>query len=221
MNVIKVIRPPILSCFSAKWLHGEHTTRGLPDYSGYRAGKENDKKLILDIWKLLNEANIVIGQNGDAFDLKMINTEFVKHRITPPSPYKTIDTLKTARRVFRFPSNKLDDLGVQLEEGRKLEHEGFGLWEKCMAGNMAAWKRYKEYNKQDVLLLERVYKRFMPWLTNPPPVWIEFKGMCAKPGCGSKNLLKRGTTLLKRGKKQWYQCKDCGGYTPGELIPNS
>ena len=42
----------------------------------------------------------------------------------PPSPYKTIDTLKIARKYFGFNSSKLDDLGRVLGAGEKVRHGG-------------------------------------------------------------------------------------------------
>lgn len=210
VNMLWVDKPTIVCCFSAKWLGGAQITQALPDYLGYRVGKENDKKLIQEIWKLLDEADIIIGQNSDNFDLKMINTEFVKHKIQPPSPYKTVDTLKTARRMFRFPSNKLDDLGDQLNEGRKLEHEGKGLWKKCIEGDMGAWDKMKRYCAQDVRLLERVYTRFIPWTKTHPNLSAWNEKVC--PKCGSNQMWKRGYNRTATGFYQRYQCVMCGGW---------
>ena len=159
---------------------------------------------------MLDEAEVVIAQNGDQFDIKMINTEFIKHKMKPPSPYITIDTLKAARRAFRFPSNKLDDLGDQLEEGRKLEHEGKGLWKKCLEGDLRAWSKMKRYNRQDVLLLERVYKRFLPWLRSASQI-VKTGINCVR--CGSAKMLSQGTRKRASGiVYQQFQCGSCGGW---------
>src|SRR4029078_8668904 len=72
------------------------------------AKNQNDKRIVKNLWKLLNEADVVIAHNGDRFDLPKINARFLIHQIKPPSHYETIDTLKTARRKFGLTSNKLD-----------------------------------------------------------------------------------------------------------------
>src|ERR1017187_5015377 len=36
----------------------------------------NEKKLLKEIWKLLDEADVVIGQNSKAFDVKKLNDKF-------------------------------------------------------------------------------------------------------------------------------------------------
>ena len=91
-----------------------------------------------------------------------------------------IDMLKIARKQFRFPSNKLDYVGKTLGVGAKTEHEGFDLWIKCMNRDGKAWKRMEEYNKQDVILLEKVYHRMLPWIKFWCRVSRPLPGECAR-----------------------------------------
>lgn len=209
-NVIDFKSQWYIMCFSAK--NGEHITKGLPDYPGYKKGSEDDRKLVKELWHLLDKAEIVVAQNGDAFDLKKINARFAYHKLPPPSPYRTVDTLKVARKYFAFSSNKLDHLGASLGLGRKLEHEGFPLWRRCMLGDKKAWKKMKAYNKQDVLLLEKVYFRFLPWIKNHPNL-NTYSDSTVCPKCGSKELLKRGYQFNQTTKYARIQCKSCGGWS--------
>jgi hypothetical protein len=48
--------------------------------------------------------------------------------------------------------------------GKKEEHEGFGLWLKCEAGDKAAWKRMRSYNRKDVKLTEDLFLDYLPWI---------------------------------------------------------
>lgn len=149
-------------------------------------------------------ADAVIAHNGLRFDFKWANREFIFHGLTPPSPYKPIDTLSIAKAKFNFNSNKLDDLGDYLGVGRKMKHEGFGLWKKCMAGDKRAFKKMVAYNKQDIILLESVYLKLRAWGSHP---LLNFGIIC--PTCGSKNVIKRGFIRVVGGRKQRYQC-ECG-----------
>jgi DNA polymerase III epsilon subunit-like protein len=78
--------------WSFKWLDGKHITKGLCDYKTFKKDKTNDKELVTELWELFNEADILIAHNGDRFDRRKSNTRFLKHHLTPPQPYQTIDT---------------------------------------------------------------------------------------------------------------------------------
>ena len=166
-NIIKITNPWYILTFSAKWLEGRQITRGLPDYKEFQRNKHSDKSLVKELWRLLDRADIVCGHNSDKFDIKKLNTRFLLYKLPPPRPYKTLDTLKIAHKYFSFDSNKLNDIGQYTDEGQKLDHEGFPLWEKCMWGDKRAFNKMCKYNRQDVLLDEKVLKRFEPWISYP------------------------------------------------------
>ena len=193
------------------------TSVGLDDFAAYKRDKEDDKQLIKSLWKLIDKADIIIAHNGDGFDLPKINTRFLTHGLKPPTPYKTVDTLKIARKVFKFDSNKLDDLGRYLGVGRKLPHTGFHLWKGCMSGDPAAWKLMKEYNGHDVELLEDVYEIMRPWHTGHPNV-NKFSANLACPKCGNTNVQRRGFSYTLLSRKQRFQCtgaNSCGAWYEG------
>jgi len=204
-NVMDFIDQWYILSIGYKWLGGSTKVMALPDFKGYKPYSK-DEKLVKFIWDLFNEADIVIAQNGDNFDIKKINTRFLIHGLPPPAPYKTIDTLKVARSKFSFNSNKLDDLGRDLGIGRKVEHEGFPLWLKCEKGDLKAWKRMKRYNKQDVDLLAELYEKELPYITNHPSIYF---GMCCSV-CGSTDLMRRGFNQRGNLLYQRFLCKSCG-----------
>ena len=126
-------------CWSAKWLDNKKIfTEALTDYKDYKNNPENDKQIMEKLWKLFDEADIIIAHNGTKFDVKKVNARFIYHGMPPPSPYKIIDTLSVARSYFKFTSNKLGDLAACLKIGRKIETGGFDLWKDCMRGNLKA-----------------------------------------------------------------------------------
>ena len=95
--------------WSAKWLH-EPASKVM--YRDQRNAKDvrDDKELMESIRSLLDEADIVITQNGKRFDVPKLFYRFAVHKIKPPSSFKHIDTLKIAKKVFAFDSNKLQHL---------------------------------------------------------------------------------------------------------------
>lgn len=162
------------------------------------------------------------GHNADNFDYKKLNAAFLKYGLAPPKPVKMIDTLKAARRIAKFPSNKLDDLGHTLGLGRKLPHTGKHLWTACMNGDRKAWRKMGAYNIQDVVLLERVYLKLRPYIPNHPNLnLISRRNAC--PKCGGKRFWKRGWLYTKTMEKQRLQCTECGGWSVdrGERLSNN
>jgi hypothetical protein len=217
-NVIEFIKERQIICFAWKWL-GEKQSHslGLPDFPGYKKNPDDNKALILELHKLISRADIVVGHNVDGFDDKRANTDFIKHNLPPPPPHKTIDTLKVARGKFQFNSNKLGDLGKFLGLGSKVEHWGFELWRRCMAGDPQAWSLMKRYNRGDVDLLEAVYLRERPWMTNHPNL-NKPDGHVGCPKCRSVNFLKHGWNVNRWGSAPRFRCKDCYTTFSGQFM---
>jgi hypothetical protein len=203
-NVIKFEEEYNLLCFAYKWEGGKTQVVGLNDFKG------NHLRLVIELRKILDEAELICGHNLDRFDLRMANTFIIKYGLTPPSPYKTIDTLKLARNKFRFNSNRLNDLGEFLGIGSKKETGGFQLWLDCLNGDEVAWKKMKGYNKNDVDLLEKVYLKLRPWATN---INVNISKGLLCPTCGSGNLQRRGHSTTIKGLFQRLQCQNCGHWT--------
>ena len=83
------------------------------------------------------------------------------------------------------------------------------MWRECLAHNEEAWKEMEVYNKHDVLALEELYTKLIPWDSS-----INFNlyrdnvdHVCK---CGSGNLVKYGFYYTSAGKYQRYRCKACG-----------
>jgi hypothetical protein len=215
-NVLGYERQWYMLAFCAKWIDGDTISRCLPDYESYKPNTDDDREMITELWNLFNEADVIIGHNLDSFDITKSNARFIVHGLNPPSPYKTIDTKKVARRYFRFNSNKLDDLGNTLGVGRKMKHTGFELWKDCMSGDLEAWEVMRMYNRQDVLLLERVYNKLKVWMVNHPNMAIlsEIENGC--PVCNSTNLRRDGFSITATGRKERFQCGSCGAWAVGK-----
>jgi len=141
--------------WSAKWIDSNEVL-----YKDVKGNKSKEKELLKPIWKLMDEADIIIGQNSDSFDIKKLNAKFLEYKLGSPSDYKKIDTLKLAKKHFKFVSNKLEWMSKKFCKLKKLAHSkfpGFMLWDECGKGNVAAWKEMELYNKMDVLATEELF----------------------------------------------------------------
>lgn len=192
-------------CWAAKWV-------GLPEIEFSSEFHDGKQEMVQRIWELLNEADVVLHYNGAKFDVPHLNREFLLAGLTPPSPFKQIDLLKTAKRRFRFPSNKLAHVSEALGLAGKVKHEGFRLWLSCMAGDEAAWGRMREYNIQDVRLLEELYEKLRPWVVNHPSYSALYASdVC--PSCGADELVEDGVVVLKTARYQRYRCGGCTAFS--------
>jgi DNA polymerase elongation subunit (family B) len=201
--------------WSAKW-------RGAPEsevmYMDQRSepNVEDDKKILKEMWSLLDEADVVITQNGKRFDQRKLNAKFVQHRLGPPSSFKHIDTKVVAQKHFDFPSYKLEYMTNKFcKKYKKLKHKkfpGHEMWTECLKGNLEAWDEMKLYNVHDVLALEELYFILIPWDSsiNLNLFHDREEHTCH---CGSTESIKNGFYYTNMGKFQRYMCKDCGAET--------
>lgn len=217
-NIVGTKTPWYMLSFAWKW-SGDKTVhcKSLPDYPSYSKNKEDDSRLVKDLWKLFDDADILIGHNLDRFDVRKANTRFLGVGLQPPSPSKTIDTLKISRRVFKQDSNRLAHLGEFLGLGGKRSTSGWDTWRGCMEGDKSSWATMVKYNKRDVTLLEDVYHKLRPWAPNHPDLRA-YTGRTGCPACQSKNVQCRGFNVAKTRKTQRMQCRDCGHWHSGRII---
>lgn len=221
---IKEVRPPILLSVAWKWL-GEKDVHCLTLYDRATVDPYNDKLLVNELWNLLDEAEIVIGFNNKRFDDKMANYFFIKHDMTPPSPFKQVDVLQSARKYFKFDKNNLDYLGKLIGGGGKTDQTYMDFWEDLLEGNKrekkAASEGMKKYNKEDVLVTERLYKKLLPWMTNHPNMALYTEQEFACPRCGACTEEQFSPKSYRRTGMQinaiQYQCRECGAYVTRKL----
>ena len=215
-NIIKVVRDWYILCFAYKWLDEKSThVDSLRMHPDYLLSEQDDFSLCGELWRLLEEADIVIAHNGNRFDVKKIQARLLINGYRPPSPFKTIDTLQVARAHFGLTSNKLDSIGEQLKLGRKVETGGFKLWEDVVAGLLPAWQKMEKYNKQDVVLLEKVYEELRPWMPRHPNMAVYSPdGACVCSHCMSKNVvLTENKYYTNSSAYKKYLCQNCGAWS--------
>lgn len=194
--------------WAAKWYGNDEVM-----YMDQRKSKniEDDTKILKKIWKLLDEADIIISQNGKGFDIPKLNARFVIHGMQPPSSFRNIDTLLIAKKHFKFTSNKLEYMTDKLcVKFKKLKHgkfPGMELWNECLKGNKEAWDEMEKYNRYDVLSLEELYEKLIPWDDSINFTIYFDSDVCS---CGSENFTKNGLYYTNASRFQKFRCDNCG-----------
>lgn len=209
ISLNQIIENGKILCFAAKWLGKEH------DPVFFSSFHHGDEEMLRQMHKLFDEADAIVTYNGKKFDIPICNREFLIHNMLPPNPSHQIDLYESVKGRFRFVSNKLEYIAKRLGVGQKGKHIGHELWVQCMANNKEAWEMMKEYNIQDVVLLEKVYKKMLPWIKSHPnhALYTDFsdgepRPVC--PNCGSQHVVKKGIETTLTLSYQRYRCGSCG-----------
>jgi uncharacterized protein YprB with RNaseH-like and TPR domain/predicted RNA-binding Zn-ribbon protein involved in translation (DUF1610 family) len=203
-----IIKERAIICICYKWADDEKI------YSLTWDANQDDKKMLEQFVQIANEADELVGHNGDKYDLAWVKTRCLYHGIPMFPNYVTIDTLKQARSKFKFNSNKLDYIGKFLGLGEKI-HTSFNLWKDIVLNkDKQALEDMVTYCKGDVELLEKIYNKmssYFPHKTHFGVLNGEEKYSC--PECGSDDMAfsKRRLTALGNHRVQ-LQCKSCGKY---------
>lgn len=203
-----------IACWSAKFLF-EKEIMG-ETVTPKEAIERRDGSILKKIWELVNEADVVVTQNGIKFDLKRLNTRWIAYGYKPPSQYLNVDTLLVARQKFDFTYNRLDELGEKFGIGRKTKMV-FDDWKKCCTGDKKYLQKMLDYCKRDVApLLEDVYLHLLPWMENHPNmnIFTDHDGDVCR-NCSSTHLSWNTEYKTPQGLWVGYRCNSCGAIGRG------
>jgi hypothetical protein len=228
-NIIDIEQYWYMLSFAYAWYDLERDTIGETGFVGlnddptFVPDTDDDRYVVDRMWSLLDQADIVIGQNSKSFDTKKFNSRAIIHGYTPPASYQQIDTKRAAQEVGQFGSNSLKHLARMLGISLKEENRGFPMWREAMAGEDVAWAEMEVYNKADVQATAELYTTLRPWMTgrNHPNLglYIASEGMvCTR--CGNKERDHGGQGFQYRGDRytnasafKEVRCNKCGAYS--------
>lgn len=215
-----------LLSFCAHWM-GEPEDKVIYDDLRGEVDKEDDTRLLHQLWDILNRADIVVTQNGVAFDQKKINARFLLNGFPPPSPYKSIDTKLMACQKFAFTSNKLEYFtenfpGIKHKKLKHNKYPGMELWNAVARDELDAWEEMRVYNINDVLGTEEVYLIMRGWIDGHPNVNVYSDDTTVRcHRCGSDHIVRRGSQYTDSGRYQRFRCMSCGGWSRSRYTENS
>lgn len=213
-----IVRDVWMPCVAWKWL-GENVVGSvsvLKDKKRFKAKYWDDYLVVKTMHELISQADILVAHNGDNFDWKMFNMRCVSHGLEPAAKPLMIDTMKIAKREFRFASNSLAYIAKFLGVEDKGNSPDWGLIAK---GDRDAIKYCVRYCRQDIRTLEGVFLKLRPYATNLPNINAILRGVYHDicPKCGHWDLERRGFTYTRAAKYQRVQCKPitggCGGWS--------
>lgn len=198
-------------CAAWKWLHEKkvHAVSVLDNPELYAKDPHDDSHVVGKLMEVLAQADVIVHHKGDSFDKPYLNTRALRHGLSPLPPIASVDTYKVAKSAFMLNSNSLNYLGKFLGLGEKI-HTSHELWLRVLNGDPLAVKEMVRYNKQDVVLLEKVYEVLKPYTPNHHS--RELFGEEGCPRCGSQHIQSRGYHRANTRVYQRFQCQGCAGW---------
>lgn len=197
----QIIEHSRVLCFAATWADDPRMM--------FHSEREGRTEMIEAAWRLLDEADIVVGYNHVRFDIPHLQREMVTHGYRPPSPWIDIDLLPLIRREFRFMSNKLGVIVDQLGLASKDDSGGFETWRAVLAGDDKAWATMERYCRQDTAITLDLYGYLKSWI-RMPHLGLFTGDMTACAACGSHRLVPDGIARTKVSAWMRLACEDCG-----------
>jgi len=196
-----IVQERAIMCICYKW-EGRKKVHSLTWNEG------DDLDMVKEFIEVLNTADEIVAHNGDNFDTKFFNSRVIYHQLEPCRQVNQVDTLKIARKRFRFNSNRLDYLGKYLFNEGKIS-TSYSLWKDILLKNCKkAMDAMVKYCKKDVVLLEKVFHRLHKYDSNKTHIGL-LNGSDAWtcPNCGTTDVTRDGVRYTSMGKKYRMRCK--------------
>lgn len=194
------------------------------DYKSTSGGGD-DSSLMDSVSTRLNQFDIVIGQNGDRFDLPSLQHRLYQLRLSPLKNIITLDTLKLSRKAFRAPSHSLDYQGSEIGSGKI--HQDMEDAQLVAEGHPNKTKERLVYNIKDVTMMRDVFWSRLDYYTLPRNILNMFRSFvkeiriyCIK--CAARRQKRFEIQRVRKkgvpgGKWQCINCSYTWSIKPGEF----
>ncbi len=212
ITLMHLIKDFCILSYSAKWLGDNKVLSDV--LTPKEALARNDWRILQEVWKLMELAQVVITHNGKRFDMRKLNARFWKNKMTRPSSYKMVDTLVEAKKIFGLTYNSVAAIAKFIGAEEKLD-TAFPLWIACDLGDAESLQYMREYNEQDVETQEEIYMEMRGWMEGHPDLRVYSKHEDVCPVCLQGNYEEIGTYVAKKKSYPEYRCSDCGSVWHG------
>jgi uncharacterized protein YprB with RNaseH-like and TPR domain len=172
---------------------------------------QDDRTMLEKFVKIAQKYPVLVGQNGDAFDLKTFKGRLWQEQLSPLTNILTLDTLKMSRQNFKLTSHKLDYKSKVIGGDGKLRIE-FRDWVDIQEKKISPRTKMGPYNKIDVEELQEVFWSMVPYCDKLPiplaTLITDDRLVCRD--CASEKVKQDGLSPSSVGFKQRWYCGTCG-----------
>jgi DNA polymerase elongation subunit (family B) len=206
----------LMYCMCAKW-YGEkkvHTYR-LDSYNSdlFKA----EKRMLKDMKKLLEEADVWVTWYGSKCDIPFINTKLIEHGMSPLPNTKHLDLWRVCKQKLLLGSNAMGNVARWLKFDEQKTPLEFKTWYRALHGNKKAFNYIVTHCVADIKVLEEAYVSLLPLISVMPNVNLVSGNFKACPKCGTEGKIqKRGFNYAHVTRTQRFQCTACGSWLKGK-----
>lgn len=198
-------------CFGYKFL-GDKSVKCINawDFPEWDKDVNADGPLIDKALEILSKSDAIVTHNGKRFDWKFFQTRLLIQGKNLLHKIPHIDTCAVSKSNLFGLNNRLNTLAKLTDSGQKLENGGWDLWCKVLERETKSMELMTRYCKQDVAVLEKVFLKLRPLISNLPN-WNLFTDTGEKvcPSCGSIKIQSYGLRRTKTNLYRRFRCNDC------------
>lgn len=174
----------------------------------------SDKELLEVFLKEYNSASMIVGQNNNSFDNKLIKARGAYHGLRVKRLIVSFDIYRHAKKEFRLHSYSMAHMAEYFGLTLKQSHEGLHMWDMIEDGTPKQQKEYLkkmvDYNKGDIVTTEQLYVKLSPYFGVVGNMAVK-KGLpkWGCPACGCLQVVHQGDRFTPMGtiRRQMY-CHD-------------
>ena len=218
-----VIREPRTTIVCAKWYDQPDVIR-LAEWD-----KGGRPAFLRRVHRLMSQADIIVGHNLDGADVPWLEGDLyfprIGHKHKPSlavlPPFKTVDTLKVAKRfksglAFKSLNALCQILGIPA----KTDVYDREAMERAVAGSVPDRERLVDYCAGDVIATQGLYDWLRPHIKNHPALFVDGKDKlrtCNRCGSETTDVTKRYVANVLTYSMR--KCTNCGGYSRLSIEP--
>ncbi len=199
---------PRTVCFTAKW-----SDKTKPVFVAEWQQPDDPLHVARKAWELLDAADLCVTYNGDRADLKWFRTDWLTAGMGEPRPFKSVDLFKLQNR-WSLERRSLAYLLERLSMANKSGHYNADEALAACAGNRAAQKALRDYNVNDVVITEELWRKVRHLLPqNLGAYYNDATDVLRCPHCGEADTLKAsGWYTADVQRYGLLTCSSCGGH---------
>lgn len=168
-----------------------------------------DKAMLEKFREVLLEADSIVGQNSESFDMKVIQKRMIYHGIEPVGQLPTDDTMKQAKKHFALDSYSLAYMCKYFNLEHKSDPGGYNTWLEIREGSKEALQRMIDYCEHDVLITSQLWAKMQSYINPKQSHTASSKEVHHCPACGSDDMIKYGTYKTRAATYQKRRCNNC------------
>jgi len=188
----------------------------------FKKGHGDDGNVVKKITNVINNADIVIGQNIKAFDIKVLQERAKVLRLPPINVDFMMDTLTSSRSSFKSMSHRLDYRSKQYGLGGKIKMQ-MSDWIDILEGRTTPEEKMIPYGLKDCTDNETLFWNDLPYVNLPKATINKIlklivgmteskaKGASSKPKCLHCERIRKPKFNVTVNEDESIICNNCQG----------